>query len=233
MLKSKDEYITIHWSKNVSDATFQPADWSIINTPATPKDAAKISKNIYNSATSKHICLAFNRQKKNKKIETMANFPVFSQSSPWEFLDAVTVLYEKPASSSSTGFLSLAEPGYLFFKGLSPDVNNTKWFSDKYSNATNFWDVCARNDEKIGKNTYYRQFSWELGLLLYSLCGIHEYRSFLYLDNFNNAELLSIHNFCKEHELKAQLHVSTIEKAKKAIDEVNNNQFKSHKEVRK
>lgn len=223
MLKSKDGYITIYWSKNISDVTFQPADWSIVNIPPIAKDAVKMSRLLYNSATSKHICLAVNRQKKNKKIDTMANLSIFSKNCPWQFLDMVNILYEKPASSSSTGFLSLSEPGFVFYKGLSPDVTKTQWFSDKYSNATNFWDLSAREGESIGKHTYFKQFSWELGLLLYSLTGIHEYRSFLYLDDFNNAELTSIHTFCKEHELKAQLHVSSIDKAKKAIDDINKN----------
>lgn len=222
MIKSKDEYITIHWSKNICDATFQPADWSIMNIPHSAKDATKVSKMLYNSATSKHICLALNRQKKNKKIETLANLNVFLNQCEWQFLDNVTILYEKPSSSSSTGFLSLSEPGYLFYKGLSPDVTKTQWFSDQYANATNFWDVAAREKESLGKNTYFKQFSWELGLLLYSLCGMHEYRSFLYLDSFNAAELLSIHAFCREHQMKGQLHVSSIEKAKKAIEEINN-----------
>jgi hypothetical protein len=206
--------IEIEYVQKVSDCIFPSADWSVINVPESQEDSVKLSKLLYNTPQSNHICLLLNRHPRKKRILTLANPSVFVANS-WQYLETVNISYDKPSSCSNHGLLPVSETGHVFFKGVKPSTQNTEWFSDgNYNNATNFWDISARDSE--GENSYYQRFSAELNLLLRSLCGPLSTRKFIYAVDSNAEEIHSIFNFCKTYDFCAKVYFFDSGEAKRA-----------------
>ena len=210
--------IQVDLVKNIANAVFQPADWSIIGLPVDNKSAKGLMSNLYNSPTARHTSLILFRHKRKERLKAMSNL-YDSIDNGWSFLDTISICYEKPSSCSNNGFLPLSEFGVLVYKGLSPDISKTKWFNDNMSNATNVWDVSARDYE--GQHSRYHKFSSELNLLMYSMCGELEHRRFIYGLEVNQDEIRNIYLFCREYGLTVQLYASTKEELQYIQEEGN------------
>jgi len=222
MLKSNDGLVEILIGPDLGNVIFPPLAWSVINVPSRGVEANHMFDNLYNSPTSHHICLTVHQQRKKDKIKSLVNLQL-AEERGWKFLDTVSVLYQKPSSSSNNGFLPIAETANLFFKGDTPDTATTGWFNDEVGNATNFWDVDAVDgvDSKDDK-TYYQKFSSQLNLILMSMCRPLEYRKFAYLCDVDKHELRRIHNFCKSFNITVCLFTDSDIDAKAMIEQVNN-----------
>lgn len=226
MIKSSDGLVTITPAATPSDIVFEPSDWSIANIPANEKDADALARHLYYMPVSNHVSLLLCRHRRKDRLKAMSmvhSFVYRDKADPveWNFLDTVCIWYEKPSSCSNNGLLPVSEPGFLVYKGDVPDTSKTQWFNDEYSNSTNLWNVSPQPEEqKTFKYTYNQKFSWEMNLLMMSLCGPLEYRRFIYALPMNGSELRSMHKLCRVHNLKAQLVSKNIEDAEKMIQEI-------------
>jgi len=226
MLKTSDERITITPASSASDIVFEPADWSVSNIPTTADEADALARHLYYMPVNNHVALLLCRHKRKERLKGLSMVNSFvnrSKSDPveWKFLDTVCIWYEKPSSCSNNGLLPVSEPGFLVYKGSIPDTSKTKWFNEEHSNATNLWNLSSQPEEENKfLSTYHQKFSWEMNLLLMSLCGPLEYRRFIYAFPMNETELRSLHKMCVVHDLKAQLVASNIEEAEKMIFEI-------------
>ena len=222
MLQSEDKKITILVGSDPSKVIFHPADWSMINMPVCPNDAKSISKHLYNTPTNRHLCLITTRALRTRRLQVLSNLHEFDRK--WKFMDAISILYQKPNSCSASGLLPKAESAYLVYKGSAPDVSNTAWFSDDGPNATNFWDVAPQPEEfGVFKNIHFHRFSWEVQIIMMSMAGVLEHRSFIYTIPVKNKEIISIYEFCKKFNLTAQLFASSLEAGQKIIKRYNDN----------
>ena len=217
---SKDGLVEVLVGKDMGQVIFPPLAWSVVNVPTDASETAKLFKNLYNSPTSQHITLAVHRQRKKDKVFSFANLGKLSND--WKYLDTVTILYEKPSSSSNNGFLPVSEPANMFIKGDIPDTDTTAWFNEDVGNATNLWDVGPVDgvDAKEDK-TYYQKFSVETNLILMSMCRPLETRRFAYLCDVDKNEVKRIYAFCKAFNLIVCLFAETDSEAKKLIEIVN------------
>lgn len=219
---SRDDTVRVDVTKNLSQVVFPASCYSIVNVPASIAEAVALFENLYNNPSQRHIVLAFCRHPKRKTLCSMANLLVVDERTEWSYLDTVHVWYEKPSSSSNSAFLPLTEEAYLFYKGPTPNIANTKWFSgggDKDPpNATNLWNVSPQAGEK-SPFSYYRKFCWEIPLLLASMSVPLEVRRFIYAaewDSDPNYE--SLFKFCVEHQMQVQLYAPDLEQAQRAVN---------------
>lgn len=225
MYSSTDGLINITIASDISSVVFQPADWSLISiSPSKPK-TVNIATNLFNMPTSRHISLVVNRNKKHEMVNAIANVAVFGQTAEWKYLDSVSISYAKSASCSSSSFLPLCEQGVIYYKGSTPQVSSTMWAAETdYNNATNEWILLnqAKENEFIKKTTC-KKFSWELQLILMSMCGTLEYSRFIYgvpVDSITLMEARSIYAFCVHYNLKCELFASASEDAKRFLEEI-------------
>lgn len=203
MYTSKDGLIHVEFVNSIEDATFAPSDWSVINTPPDMTAAASTFERLYNTPTSRHVCLALTRHRRKDRIKSIESIGRANQF--FTYLDTVSIWYEKPSSCSNNGLLPIAESGYLFYKGQSaPDTKRTKWFSDDYGNATNLWDLTSQDQE--GDKTYYQVFSWEMNMLMMSLCGTMEHRRFVYAVPLGSNEYDRLFGFCKRFNVAVSIY---------------------------
>jgi hypothetical protein len=203
--------------KSISDAIFQPSDWSVINIPHSEADAVNLLSNLYNSPVSNHVCLILCRHRRKFRLEALSN--IRRAERDWHFLDTVTISYEKPSSCSNNGFLPISEVGFIVYKGTSPDTRQTKWFNDSLSNATTMWDLRRQEDE--GKPAYFQKFSWEMNLLMLSLSSILESSRFVYGLPVKREEIRTIYNFCAKFGITAQLYVESQDEVQMINEECN------------
>jgi len=209
MYRSKDKVINISVAKDIASAVLQPTDWSIVNLQTSPGDTVKMFEHLYQTSTPKHIALALCRHKRKERLIALGTAAYIEvEVKGFNYLETVSILYEKPKSCSNNGFLPLSEIGLVLYKGATPDTGKTKWFRDDYNNATNVWDVGTQSDDEADV-TYYQRFSWELNLLLMSLCGPLSVRRFTYGLPLNHDERESLFRFCKKMNLGVELLVST------------------------
>jgi len=164
-------------------------------------------KGLFNNSSSKHVTLLLNRQKRKDKVDAMSNLPLAIDVG-FEYLDTVSIWYEKPSSCSNNSFLPVCEIGYLLYKGIMPEVKNTAWFGEETSNATNLWNVTPSDNEKSNA-TYFQKFCWEVPLLLLTMSKPMESRRFVYDAELTNTELQSIFRFCRNFNIGVQLFAKT------------------------
>lgn len=213
--RSSDSLIEIEFVQKPSDCIFPAADWSVVNMPETLEDTKGLVRQLYNTPQSNHITLVLNRHSRKKRVSTAANIGAFQE--PWQYLETVSIAYEKPNSCSNNGLLPVSEVGSVFFKGDKPNCHSTEWFSGGvYNNATNFWDVSAREEE--GEFSYYQKFSTELNLILRSLCGTMSTRKFIYCVDNNAEDVYAIHKFCKKYNYTCKIYFFDKLEARKATE---------------
>ena len=224
MIRSYDDLIRVDVIGNVCNSVSLVGDFSIINLPLYKSDSQNLFKNLFNNPSSKHITLLLNRHKRKDKLEAMKNLPFVTEAG-FEYLDSISIWYEKPNSCSNNGFLPVCETGYLFYKGTTPDVKNTAWFGEDTSNATNLWNVTS--SEKEGSQaTHYQKFCWEIPLLLLSMSKPLENRRFVYNIELSDQELDSIFRFCKFYNIGVQLFASTDQQGGNIVRTYNTNYSK-------
>lgn len=221
MLTSRDGSLTVligdPWSVN-----YYPADWSVHVIPPELDQAMALSRHLYNTPTTKHVTLLFPRSRRDDRVLCLANVKGFCEN--WIFLETVSIIYEKPSSCSNAGLLPISETGFLLYKGKELNIRATQWFSDNKTNATNCWDLGVNNLEKelAGvKYSYYQKFSWEMNLLLYSMCKPLAARSFIWSIKLTDQEIGSIKVFCKTMNVKSQVVVKNLESAEKLLSVYN------------
>lgn len=224
MLKTKDNYIQVEYIKNLGDAPIHMADWSIVNISVDKRETEQFFSKLYNSPNDNHVSLVLCRHNKKKRIDALSNISLIGDY--LKYLETICISYEKPSSCSNNGLLPIAETGYLFYRGILPDIKGTSWFREGSANATNMWDIGARNGESL-KKTYFKRFSWELQLIMYSLSGNLKYRSFLYIAPISSdSEVEDIYNFCKTYNISCVLYIddeNMMGNINKIINKINTN----------
>jgi hypothetical protein len=214
MYKSKDDVLNINVGIDQSNVVFGPADWSVINLSPSPDETKKIFNNVYQTPTSKHVMLAVCRQKRKERLKAISNVNLHGM---FNYLESVSIIYDKPKACSNNGLLPLSEIGFLFYKGSLPSVEKTKWFREDYNNATNAWDLSVQDSKNEGQSSYYQRFSWELNLILMSLATPLQNRRFIYTLPLNESEQLSLFSFCTEMFLRVELFCESSQEALQII----------------
>jgi hypothetical protein len=237
MITTECGTINVTIATDVSDVVFQPSDWSMINIPLDEKRVKTLSNNLFNQPSNRHVCLLLNRHKKKDHIKGIQHTHSFITASKWELLDSVSIGYSKPATSGK-GLLHLCEGGLVLYKGDTPDVEATNWASESYySNVTNEWVLMSHDFEtSFLKTTYCKKFSWDLHLILQSLCGHLEYKRFIYgipVKNITENETKSLYLFCRYYNLKVELVAESNEEAAKFLDHIKKIEKKLLSEVLK
>ena len=221
MIKSKDGLVEVLVGSSIGSIILPPLAWSIVNVPSDEEEAESLFKNLYNSPTSHHITLAVHRHRKKERVASMGNLALI-KSDNWTYLDTVSILYQKPSSSSNNGFLPLAEPGHIFCKGDIPDTSTTAWFNEDAGNATNLWDLGPTDVlDAENEKAYYQKYNNQLNLIMMSMCVPMEYRRFAYLCSVDGGDLAKIYKFCKGLNIGVCLYASTDTEARKMIDVIN------------
>ena len=218
MFKSKDGLIRIDVAEDLSEVAFPPADFSIVNVPVDHEEAEDLFNNLYNTPTNRHVSLILNRHRRSERLKAMSNL----DRQPFTYLDSVHLWYERASSSSNNGFLPISEQGLIVYKGSAPDVKRTSWFGDHDGNpnATTLWNLAPSQNEP-SPHTYFQKFSWEMGLLLYSMSAPLEHNKFIYgFDLDSDAENLFF--FCKEHGIEVQLYTRTSKEASELLERYKN-----------
>jgi hypothetical protein len=218
MFKTRDKLINIEGVESVGDIVFHPSDWSVINSPPDPREAADVFTRLYNTPGTNHVSLVVFRQRKRLRLNAFAS--ISGIPGDWNYLDTVSITYQKPSSCSNNGLLPISEVGVLLYKGVSPEVKRTAWFSSGYDNSTNLWDLGLQAEEG-DKSLYFQKFSWEMNLLLKSLCGSLEHRAFTYTPFMTASEIKSVYAFCKMYQIRAYLYAKDTKDAEKLIKECN------------
>jgi hypothetical protein len=194
---------------------FPPASWSVINLPVDQVEARDMFKNLFNTPTARHVSLALCRHRRKERLGATANV-AFSQTMGWHYLDTVSIWYEKPSTCSNNGLLPVAEPGFLLYKGDTPDAKRTSWFGQDIANATNLWNLAPQEDED-GAYSYYQRFSWELNMLLMSLATPLEHTRFIYAAPLAESDWTGLFKFCKHFMVGVQLYVKTHAEAEAVV----------------
>jgi hypothetical protein len=215
MFRSKDNLIRVEQINRISDVVFMPASWSMINLPLEPAQAENLFRNLLNTPTARHTTMVFNRQRKKDRLAATTNLQLI-QRAGWTLLDTVTVLYEKTGTSTNS-LVPVSEVAYIFHKGAQPDVKNTEWFSAGGSNASNLWNIAAQSDEPL-KLTQLHKFSWELQLLMMSLCQPAEHNRFIYGLDLSESELESLFIFVNKYAVSVYLYAHTNSEAERIIN---------------
>lgn len=214
MITSKDGLIRVDQAASLASIVFPPAAWSVINLPVEADDAERMFRNLYNSPTSRHICLALCRHRRKERLLATSNI---SRAPQWSYLDTVSIWYEKPSTCSNNGLLPISEPGFLMYKGDTPDANRTEWFGDGLANATNLWNLATQDGE--GSSSYYQRFSWEMNMLLMSLAGPLEHARFIYGMPLAGSDNRLVFGFCKHFDVGVQLYAKTHYEAEEIVRE--------------
>jgi hypothetical protein len=215
-MQTKDGLLEVIKVANLSNVIFAPADWSVVNLPTEAPQTAQLANLLYNTPVSNHVSLVLCRHSRKNRVQSMATIGHFDGK--WKYLDNITVLYEKPNSGSNNGLLPVSEHAYLFYKGEVPNTKATSWFraEDGHANATNHWDVGLQPGEEDG--AYYQGFSWELNLLLKSMCGFLEHRCFIHAVETHADELISIYKFCEKYIIKGKVYIADDIEYRKATE---------------
>jgi len=217
MYHNIDDKFKIFIANKHSDVIYYPSDFSIINTPISESESENLSKNLYNTCTDKHIVLLLQRSRRKHRIQTISNIQFFKQ---WQFLDSVSIIYEKASSCSNNGLLPLSESANLLYKGAKPDVSSTAWFNSDKKNASNFWDLGVQQEERsFFTSCYHNKFSWELFYLMYSIASPLIYRDFIISGlQLNTNEIKSVITVTKKMNVSCQIVFQSQEEADKFIE---------------
>ena len=206
MFQSKDKVLTIHTGEEPTQVVFSPADFGFVNVPEGSEDTKQLFKNLYNTTAARSIIMAFTRHKRHNRLAALSNLYVIES---WEYFDTITLQYEKTLGSNNGRFVPISEQAHLFYKGDQPDASKTSWFSDSRTNATNLWDVQARPEDG-NEFTYSGRFSWEMGLLIYSMAKPLAHRTLIYTLDTDHENAIA---FARHLELKIHCVVKDSETA--------------------
>lgn len=162
---------------DISDIVLPASDFSFFNCPGDSSKVTGLFKNIYNIPVPRHVAFIFTRDSRGTKIDALSNLSLY-KGSGLQYLDSVSITYERSSTPSGAGFLQLSEDVHIFYKGLPPNIKNTGWFRDD-RNASNHWDVTPAENE--GRpHTYCKKFAWEVGLLAATLSAPANILKFIY-----------------------------------------------------
>lgn len=217
MFKSKDGLVRVDQVSNTSNVVFPPSAWSVVNLPTEKQDADTLFKNLFNTPTTRHACLVLVRHRRKDRVLATSNI-ASAQMAGWNYLDTVSIWYEKPSTCSNNGLLPLSEVGFLMYKGDTPDTKQTSWFSEDSNNASNCWNLATQKEEPT-QVSYYQKFSWELNLLMLSLTTPMEYARFIYAAPLSDDDYKSLFLFCKRYSVGVQLYTKTTAEAESIIRE--------------
>jgi hypothetical protein len=207
MLRSHDDLIRVEVVENIGNISPCAVDFSMVNVPVSNAQFKNVMDILYNSPTQKHITLLLNRHARKDRISALSNIGKISN---FEYLDTISIWYERPSSCSNNGFLPVCEVGQLFYKGSIPDASVTAWAGEETSNATNLWSATPMIGEKNDKGfTYYQKFCWIVPSILMSLAQPLENRRFACLIDMLDSEYDSLFRFCRHYKIGVQLYVNT------------------------
>lgn len=207
MIRSHDDAIRVEVVDDLSNLVPVVSDFSIINLPLDQKRAQTAMRCLFDSPTERHTTLILNRHRRKDRLAATMNLKTVEQAG-FEYLDTVSIWYEKPSSCSNNGFLPVCEVGHLFYKGPMPDVKTTKWFGEETSNATNLWNVTTQEGENKPA-TYFQKFCWELPLLLLSMSRPLEHRRFMFGAEITEPELDTLFRFVKHFNIGVSLFTTS------------------------
>lgn len=229
-MQSQDKLLNIEIASKPQGYFFHPADWSITNMPASPADAAALVAAYRAMQSPKHLALVMARGKDTDSLLAAANLKSLVADGLFELSDTVCLTYEGTIKRNGARLTTVAEPGWLFYRGQVPNFEKTQWFNKDFANASNHWDVtkhsmidkCATT-EPIHK-TKWGLFSWEIGLLMCGLAHPWSTRSFIYEGNPNDSSLLS---FIKNFGMKCYCYCNNESEAREAIRQYESESWKS------
>jgi len=228
-MRTQDGVIQIETTK-LGDSIFPAADFTMANIPIEQGEAEDFLKNLYNIPVERHILLLFCRHSREDKTKALANIhagmsavkaagiAAKTPGAEWNFLDSVSVWYEKPSTSSNIGLLPVSEEAFIFYKGAVPNIKNTSWFGSGSPNATTTWGVSPAEYEKRA-HTYYRKFSWEVALLMATMSDPAQTGRFIYaLDG----DYEHVFKFCREYGQQTVVYIGPDESAAKLMETAQN-----------
>jgi hypothetical protein len=211
MFRSDDDVIRVEVVNSLAHVIFPPCDGSIVPASVDPVEMRAIMHGLWNSPCDKHVSLVLPRHRRSQSMKVLENI---AQIKDWQYLDTVQIVYEKTIQSNASSFVRNSESGFLFFKGDFPQIDKTQWFNPDYSNATTTWGVSPQPEEPI-RNTAYQRFSWELMLLMVTLCHPLHYGRFVYALDANDDNILQ---FAAYHQIPLQLYSQTVGEAGAIIE---------------
>lgn len=213
-MRSEDDIIRIDVVKSLAHAIFPAADGSIVPALLDETEHRALMHNLYHSPSEKHVTLVLPRVRRSQYIPVLQSV---SKTQDWEFLDVVSVVYEKTVQSNASSFVRNSEPGFLFYKNSFPNLDQTKWFNPQFCNCSTTWHLAPQAEEAI-RHTSYQKFCWELMLLMVTLSKPLWYGRFIYALPVEDDNILQ---FASYHQIPLQLYTDSNEKAKNIIDQYN------------
>ena len=112
-MRSEDDIIRVDVVKSLAHAIFPAADGSIVPALLDETEHRALMHNLYHSPSDKHVTLVLPRVRRSQYIPVLQHV---SKIQDWEFLDVVSVIYEKTVQSNASSFVRNSEPGFLFYK---------------------------------------------------------------------------------------------------------------------
>lgn len=200
--------------KSLAHAIFPAADGSIVPALLDETEHRALLHNLYHSPSDKHVSLVLPRVRRSQYTTVLQHI---SKTQDWEFLDVVSVIYEKTVQSNASSFVRNSEPGFLFYKNSFPNLDQTKWFNPQFCNCSTTWHLSPQAEESI-RHTSYQKFCWELMLLIVTLSKPLWYGRFIYALPVDDDNILQ---FAFYHQIPLQLYADTDEKAQIIINQYN------------
>ena len=215
MFHSKDGLFNIDIVKNISDQVLPAADFSVFNIPLDKVEAKLLFNNIKKVPTAKHLTLMMCRHKKADQLQGFNNISTFGPI--LSFSDTIHISYDTTLHRGH-GFSALAETAFLFYKEAPPNYENTGWYRDSFSNASNFWDTSPYKSDADRKDksesTVFSKFAWDVGLLMLTSCQPLEHKSFIWALDPNDVNMF---HFCKTFSVKVYTYVESVDNAEKIL----------------
>lgn len=213
-MRSDDDIIRVDVVKSLAHAIFPAADGSIVPALLDETEHRALLHNLYHSPSEKHVSLVLPRVRRTQFIGVLQHL---SKVQDWEFLDIVSIVYEKTVQSNASSFVRNSEPGFLFYKNAFPNLDQTKWFNPQFCNCSTTWHLAPQPEEAI-RHTSYQKFCWELMLLMVTLSKPLYYGRFIYALPIDDNNILQ---FAFYHQIPLQLYADSNEKAASIIEQYN------------
>lgn len=194
-MRSSDGNLTIEYVKNKHEIVIPASDVLVVNAPTKLEEMEQLNKSIRSlPSTEKYLVLLLFRHNKSDLIESFSNLKNITEL---EFLDYIDITYQKSSRRTGT-FVHLGEIGFLFYKGTQPNVSNTAWFRQGQLNASNHWDLSPYSideDKEDVEQSVYPKFSWDLGLLLFTLGMPQQHKKIVWTLPYDDNLLKFVINF--------------------------------------
>jgi hypothetical protein len=214
MLKSSDGLLTVDSSKG--EYVFPASDCSILLLPKTIEETRNLFKSIYNTPVENHVCLLVARHNKYDIINSIGNLSLLEEDK-LSYLDNIAITYQHSSKRGGV-FSHLAEYGFIYYKGTTPEINNTSWFNTEFKNATNHWDLTPHQHssdvKEDGEMSVYPKSAWDVNLLMLSLATPLRTRRIVY----NLAWDENLLKFVKKFGIGLTLYVSNAAEEKDVIN---------------